>query len=367
METTDCVVIGAGVVGLAVASRLAATGREVLVLEAENAIGTQTSARNSEVIHAGIYYPSASLKAAFCMPGRNALYRYCEDRGVPFKRCGKLIVATEQDDISNLDNILKAGHLNGVKDLIKLDQPQVREMAPALNATAALWSPSTGIVDSHQLMLSLLGDLQRRGGALAINSGVRSMSPLGGAIQVTVDDDAETTIQAQTVVNCAGFGAVTVANNTKGLQASAIPRVAYAKGSYFAYSGKVPFDCLIYPVPTPGGLGIHLTLDQASQARFGPDVEWVDDVDYTVDPDSKARFVKSIQTYWPELEPSRLHASYSGIRIKTYAKNEDYHDFIISGPKDHGIPGIINLFGIESPGLTSCLAIANYVTTKLGE
>ncbi len=367
METTDCIVIGAGVVGLAVASRLAATGREVLILEVENAIGTQTSARNSEVIHAGIYYPPASLKAAFCMPGRNALYRYCEDRGVPFKRCGKLIAATGQDDISNLDNILKAGHLNGVRDLIKLEQPQVREMAPALNATAALWSPSTGIVDSHQLMLSLLGDLQRRGGALAMNSGVRSMSPYGDAIRVTVDDDAETIIQAHTVVNCAGLGAVTVANNTKGLRASAIPRVAYAKGSYFAYSGKVPFDCLIYPVPTPGGLGIHLTLDQAGQARFGPDVEWVDEIDYAVDPDSQVKFVKSIQSYWPELEPSRLHASYSGIRIKTYAKNADHHDFIISGPKDHGIPGIVNLFGIESPGLTSCLAIADYVAAKLGE
>ncbi len=365
METTDCIVIGAGVVGLAVASKLAATGREVLVLEAENAIGTQTSARNSEVVHAGIYYPPASLKAAFCVSGRKALYHYCTDRGVPFSRCGKLIVATENDNISDLDDILKTGQANGVTDLIKLDQPQVREMAPALNAAAALWSPSTGIVDSHQLMLSLLGDLQRHGGALVLNSGVKSMSSHGGKLQVTVDDDVETTIQAHTVVNCAGLGAVPVANHTNGLPASAIPRVDYAKGSYFAYSGKVPFDCLVYPVPSPGGLGIHLTLDQAGQARFGPDVEWVEEIDYTVDQNSRIKFVKSIQAYWPDLEPLRLHASYSGIRIKTFAKNADYHDFLISGPKDHGVPGLINLFGIESPSLTSCLAIADYVRAKL--
>ena len=367
METIDCIVIGAGVVGLAVGSRIAATGREVVVLEAESAVGTQTSARNSEVVHAGIYYPPASLKAAVCLPGREALYRYCADRGVPYKQCGKLIVASANDDLSNLDAILETGHDNGVTDLIKLDQSQVREKASALDAKAALWSPSTGIVDSHQLMLSLLGDLERLGGTLALNSGVKYISRSCGTTLVTVDDVDETTIQADMVVNCAGLGAVAVAGNTQELPSSSIPQIAYAKGSYFAYSGKVPFDCLVYPVPAPGGLGIHLTLDQAGQARFGPDVEWVDEIDYAVDQRSKEKFVKSIQIYWPELDPLRLHASYSGIRIKTFAKGADYHDFIISGPRDHGIPGLVNLFGIESPGLTSCLAIADYVTAKLIE
>lgn len=366
MESVDCIIIGAGVVGLAVARKLAASGKEVLILEAENAIGTQTSARNSEVIHAGIYYPPSSLKAALCRPGRDALYSYCAARGVPFRRCGKLIVATDQGQISSLGEIHETGLVNGVADLKKLDQSQVREIAPALNATAALWSPSTGIVDSHQLMLSLLGDLERDGGVLALNSRVKSISLHEGALEVSVDDGAETTIKAPVVVNSAGLGATSVAGKTKGMPASAVPDVSYAKGSYFSYSGKVPFDCLVYPVPTPGGLGIHLTLDQAGQARFGPDVEWVDTIDYAVDQKSKGRFAESVQTYWPELQPARLHASYSGIRIKTFAKNENYHDFVISGPSDHGIPGLINLFGIESPGLTACLAIADFVGDKLG-
>ena len=361
MEQIDCVVIGAGVVGLAVARKLAEDGREVLVLEAENAIGTQTSARNSEVVHAGIYYPSSSLKAALCYPGKEALYRYCSDRGVPHKRCGKLIVASDDNQLSGLEGILKTGHANGVTDLTLLDQKTVRETAPALNATAAIWSPSTGIVDSHQLMLALLADIELNGGMLALKSKVKSISPTEGGLQVCVDGDVETNILARTVVNCAGLGAVDVAKRTNGLPQTTIPDVAYAKGSYFAYSGPVPFDCLVYPMPAPGGLGIHLTLDQAGQARFGPDVEWVDTVDYAVDPASKDKFVKSIQTYWPDIQASRLHASYSGIRLKTYGKSREYHDFIVASEQQHCISGLVNLFGIESPGLTSCLAIADYV------
>lgn len=366
METIDCVVIGAGVVGLAVARKLSQSGKDVLVLEAEDAIGTQTSARNSEVVHAGIYYPPTSLKAALCKPGRDALYQYCSDRGVPFKRCGKLIVACDHGQLSALETIYDAGQGNGVSDLKKLNLDEVREVAPALNASAALWSPSTGIVDSHQLMLSLLADIERDGGGvLVLKSPVKNISQYNGSLQVCAGGGVETNILAQSVVNCAGLGAVSIAGNTEGLPKSTIPDVTYAKGSYFAYSGNVPFDCLVYPVPTPGGLGIHLTLDQAGQSRFGPDVEWVDQIDYSVDPASKAKFIESIQTYWPGLEPSRLHGSYSGIRIKTFAKNADYHDFIISGPGDHGIGGLVNLFGIESPGLTSCLAIADYVAAML--
>ncbi len=365
MERIDCVVIGAGVVGLAVARKLAEGGRDVLVLEAENTIGTQTSARNSEVIHAGIYYPSTSLKAALCSPGKEALYRYCRDRGVPHKQCGKLIVASDEGQLPGLAEILKAGHANGVSDLTILDQQAVRDTSPALNAVAAIWSPSTGIVDSHQLMLSLLADIERNGGTLVLKSEVKSISPLGDALRVCVDGDIETNILARTVVNCAGLGAVEIARRTDGLPESTIPDVAYAKGSYFAYSGSVPFDCLVYPMPAPGGLGIHLTLDQAGQARFGPDVEWVDKIDYGVDLAAKDKFVKSIQTYWPDVQARRLHGSYSGIRLKTYGKSGEYHDFVVSGEQEHGISGLVNLFGIESPGLTSCLAIADYVATTL--
>ena len=361
MERIDCVVVGAGVVGLAIARKLSEVGRDVLVLEAENAIGTQTSARNSEVIHAGIYYPNSSLKASLCSPGKEELYRYCQERSVPHRRCGKLIVASDEDQLSGLDGILKTGHANGVTDLTLLDQKDVRDKAPTLNAIAAIWSPSTGIVDSHQLMLALLADIERNGGTLALKSEVKNITPVGDALQICVGGDVETNIIARTVINCAGLGAVDVAQRTHGLPQTTIPYVAYAKGSYFAYSGPVPFDCLVYPMPSPGGLGIHLTLDQAGQARFGPDVEWVDTIDYMVDPAAKDKFVKSIRAYWPDVQASRLHASYSGVRLKTYGKSGEYHDFNVSGEQQHGISGLVNLFGIESPGLTSCLAIADYV------
>lgn len=365
METVECVVIGAGVVGLAVAAKLAQCGKEVLVLEAEGAIGTQTSARNSEVIHAGIYYPENSLKAAFCMPGRDALYRYCDERGVPYRRCGKLIVASTIEDINDLKTILATGHKNGVTDLEFLSQKAVTERAPALSVSAGIWSPSTGIVDSHQLMLALLGDVERNNGVVALKSRVIDVSPLKEGYAVTVDNDGQFQIFTHLIVNCAGLGAVSVAENTQGLPPSSIPQVSFAKGSYFSYSAPVPFDCLVYPMPAPGGLGIHLTLDQAGQARFGPDVEWVNDVDYSVDPNMAGEFAKAVSTYWPEIDASKLQASYSGIRIKTLASGRDFHDFIISGPKEHGLNGLVNLFGIESPGLTSCLAIANYVMATL--
>lgn len=365
MDTIECVVIGAGVVGLAVAAKLAASGKEVLVIEAEDAIGTQTSARNSEVIHAGIYYPENSLKAALCKRGRDALYRYCDDRGVPYKRCGKLIVASDPDHIEGLKAIFVAGLKNGVSDLEFLDREATIKRSPALNASAAIWSPSTGIIDSHQLMLALLGDIERNGGMLALKSSVTNINPVSGGFEVCVENGGVERIFAQSIFNCAGLGAVSVAAYTKGLPQSAIPAVAYAKGRYFSYSGSVPFDCLVYPMPAPGGLGIHLTLDQAGQARFGPDVEWVDSVDYDVDPSLAAAFAKSVSTYWPGIDEAKLQPSYSGIRLKTFAQNADFHDFIVSGPKHHGLDGLVNLFGIESPGLTSCLAIADYVAEIL--
>lgn len=365
METIECLVIGAGVVGLAVAKKLADSGREILVIEAEDAVGTQTSARNSEVIHAGIYYPTNSLKAAFCMPGRDALYSYCNDRGVPFDRCGKLIVASDPGQLSGLTEILNTGLGNGVSDLELLSREAVAERSPALNASAAIWSPSTGIVDSYQLMLALLGDIERHGSMVALKSRVLSVTPMNDGFEVCVENGGEFKILARTLVNCAGLGAVAVARNTLGLSKSSIPQVAYAKGSYFSYAGAVPFDCLIYPMPAPGGLGIHLTLDQAGQAKFGPDVEWVDDIDYHVDQGLAAKFAESVAIYWPEIDAAKLSASYSGIRIKTHGHSGDFHDFIISGPSQHGLPGLVNLFGVESPGLTSCLAIGDYVVATL--
>jgi len=372
MDTIEYLVIGAGVVGLAVAAKLAECGKEVLVVEAEDAIGTQTSARNSEVIHAGIYYPENSLKAALCMPGRDALYKYCNERGVPYKQCGKLIVAPSSANIDDLNAILVTGEKNGVSDLEYLSREATTERAPALNVSAAIWSPTTGIIDSHQLMLALLGDVENNGGMLALRSKVINVIPGNDGFGndgyiVTVENDGQTIIFARSIVNCAGLGATAVANNIQGLPLSTIPSVTYAKGSYFSYAAPVPFDCLIYPMPAPGGLGIHLTLDQAGQARFGPDVEWVNDVDYSVDPNMAGKFTKAISSYWPEIDASKLQASYSGIRIKTFAYGNDFHDFIISGPKQHGLIGLVNLFGIESPGLTSCLAIADYVARTLEE
>lgn len=365
METVECIVIGAGVVGLAVAANLVKTGKEVVVIEEQNSIGTQTSARNSEVIHAGIYYPPNSLKAALCKPGRDALYSYCDERGVSYKRCGKLIVATQADQLSGLRDIFNTGLRNGVSDLEFYDKVTVAEKAPALNATAAIWSPSTGIVDSYQLMLALLGDFESKGGMMALNSKVTNIRATDDGFEVCIKSDIEDQVFTPCLINCAGLGAVSVAENTQGLPLSTIPDVSYAKGNYFSYAGKVPFDCLIYPMPAAGGLGIHLTLDQAGQARFGPDVEWVDEVCYEVNPTLASTFATSVSTYWPGIEPSKLQASYSGIRIKTFSPSGNYHDFIISGPKHHGLNGLVNLFGIESPGLTSCLAIADYVAEIL--
>ncbi|RTL50135.1 MAG: NAD(P)/FAD-dependent oxidoreductase [Rhodocyclaceae bacterium] len=365
MEQVDCVVIGAGVVGLAVARRLAAAGREVVIVEAEDAIGTGISARNSEVIHAGIYYPRGSLKARLCVAGRKQLYDYCAQRGIAHRRCGKLIVATAPHQLPDLARIAEAARANGVDDLAPLSAEEARVLEPALSCVAALHSPSTGIVDSHGLMLSLLGDAERDGAVLALKSRVTGGAVGPDGIELTVESDGVMTLRARTVVNCAGLGAQSVARALAGLPAVSVPPLHYAKGNYFSFAGRAPFSRLIYPVPEAAGLGVHLTLDLGGQARFGPDVEWIDAIDYRVSPARAEAFYGEIRRYWPALPDGALNPAYAGIRPKPHAPGEAARDFLFSGPADHGLPGLVNLYGIESPGLTASLAIADHVSDLL--
>jgi L-2-hydroxyglutarate oxidase LhgO len=362
MEKIDCIVIGAGVIGLAVARRLAADGRDVLILESESAFGTGISARNSEVIHAGIYYAAGSLKARLCVAGRGMLYAYCEERGISHRRCGKLIVATREQQRAQLDRIAAGARANGVDDLRFLSRTEARALEPALECTAALLSPSTGIIDSHALMLSLLGDAERNGAVLALNSPVTGGETVDGGIVLNVKVGAsETAILARTVVNCAGLGAQGIARRLRGLPPQSVPPLHYAKGNYYALAGRAPFSRLIYPVPEAAGLGVHLTLDLGGQARFGPDVEWIDTIDYTVAPERAEAFYGEVRRYWPQLPDGALVPAYAGIRPKPHAPGEPACDFLVSGPAEHGVPGLVCLYGIESPGLTSCLALADHV------
>ena len=360
-EQVDTVVIGAGVVGLAVARALALQGREVMVLEAADAFGTGTSARNSEVIHAGLYYPRGSLKARLCVQGRQALYDYCASHGVAHQRRGKLIVATRDEQIGALERIGAAAAANGVHDLRRLDAAQARAREPALRCVAALESPSTGIIDSHGLMLALLGDLESAGGLVAVRSPVLSGRILADGILLRVGGDEPMELIARRVVNCAGPHAQTVAAAIDGLPPGSIPAGRYAKGNYYALSGKAPFSRLIYPVPEPGGLGVHLTLDLGGQAKFGPDVEWIADPDYTVDAARAQGFARAIRRWWPELDATRLQPGYAGVRPKIVGPGEADADFRIDGPAAHGTPGLVHLYGIESPGLTAALAIGEQV------
>ena len=364
-DRVDCVVIGAGVVGLAVARACALVGLETLALEAESTIGTATSARNSEVIHAGLYYPRGSLKARLCVQGRQALYDYCASHGVAHQRCGKLIVATRDEQIGALERIGAAAAANGVHDLRRLDAAQARAREPALQCVAALESPSTGIIDSHGLMLALLGDLESAGGLVAVRSPVLSGRILADGILLRVGGDESMELVAHRVVNCAGLHAQAVAAALDGLPPDSIPAGRYAKGNYYALSGKAPFSRLIYPVPEPGGLGVHLTLDLGGQARFGPDVEWIDAIDYTVDPARADGFYAAIRRYWPDLRDGALRPDYAGIRPKLAVPAGQDADFLIQDARTHGVPGLVNLYGIESPGLTACLAIADEVTARL--
>lgn len=364
MDEFDCAVIGAGVVGLAVARALALTGREVIVLEAEGAIGTGTSSRNSEVIHAGIYYPKGSLKARLCVEGKRLLYDYAGERGLPHRRCGKLIVATSEAQVAQLSEIMAKAAANGVDDMVLLSGDQVRAMEPQLQCLAALHSPSTGIVDSHALMLSLQGDLEGAGGVVALKSGVVGAECVGDAIVLKSIDG--TRLRCKSVVNAAGLGAPALARQFDGLPATSVPTAYFAKGNYFTLAGRAPFSRLIYPVPEAAGLGVHLTLDLGGQAKFGPDVQWVDSADdLVVDPARGDGFYAEVRKYWPGLPDGALIPGYAGIRPKISGPGEATADFMIAGPAVHGVRGLVNLFGIESPGLTSSLAIGDHVAGLL--
>jgi L-2-hydroxyglutarate oxidase LhgO len=364
-EQVDCVVIGAGVVGLAVARALAMRGRETLVLEAEAAIGTGTSSRNSEVIHAGIHYPAGSAKASLCVAGKQLLYDYCEARGIEHRRCGKLIVAAEPEQVRTLENIGTTARANGVNDLLWLSAAEASAMEPALHCIAALLSPSTGIVDSHGLMLALQGDLERAGGTVALRAPVRGGRCGRGVIHLQAGAQETMELAARVVVNSAGLYAQEVARRIAGIPPGSIPPTFYAKGNYYVLLGKPPFEHLIYPVPEPGGLGVHLTIDLAGQGKFGPDVEWIEKLDYAVDPARAASFYRVIRRYWPQLPDGALHPGYAGIRPKLSGAGAPAADFLIQGPQSHGVRGWINLYGIESPGLTAALAIGEQVANAV--
>ena len=362
MENLDAVVIGGGVVGLAVARELARAGREVVILEAEDAIGTHTSSRNSEVIHAGIYYPRGTLKARTCVAGKELLYEYCVAHGVPHRRCGKLIVAADEKQLPDLEAIQKKAHANGVTDVVWMAREQALALEPALHCVAALYSPSTGIIDSHALMLAYLGDAEAHGAMLALKTHIIGAQVIADGFVVRTN---EMDVECRVLVNSAGLRAPSVARRIEGFPEKLVPRELYAKGNYYSLNRKSPFSRLVYPVPEPGGLGVHVTLDLAGQARFGPDVEWIERIDYVVDPKRAERFYAAIRRYWPGLRDGALAPGYAGIRPKTAGPGEPAPDFAVQGPRVHGIPGLVHLFGIESPGLTSSLALAALVLEEL--
>ncbi|MBV9393419.1 MAG: NAD(P)/FAD-dependent oxidoreductase [Methylobacteriaceae bacterium] len=361
MDRVDCVVVGAGVVGLAIARALAQAAREVIILEAAEAIGTGISSRNSEVIHAGIYYPKDSLMARFCVAGKHALYAFCADHGVPHKRCGKLIVATNELEAGKLASIEARARANGVDDLRFLSATEAQALEPALACTGALLSPSTGIVDSHHLMLALLGDAEAAGASLALNAPLLEGRAGEDGMEISVGGADPLTLSTRLVVNAAGLEAPLIARNISGMPQAAVPTRYFAKGNYFTLTTRSPFSHLIYPVPEPGGLGVHLTLDLGGQAKFGPDVEWVEAIDYDVDPSRDERFYRAIRRYWPGLPEASLQPGYAGIRPKIVPPEIAAQDFVVQTPREHGVAGLINLFGIESPGLTSALALAQHV------
>jgi len=372
----ECLVIGAGVVGLAVARALVMQGREVWLIEQESQVGMQTSARNSEVIHAGIYYPQGSLKAKLCVEGRRLLYDYCEAKKVPFRRCGKLIVAKDLSQITDLKRIEQHALVNGVNDLRFLEKSEVQEIEPSLDVAAALLSPSTGILDSHAYMQQLLADYQNASGQLVLNTTLSVSSVCRDGVMFDLLGQGAQ-LKAKYCVNAVGLNAVNLFKEIEGFPQACLPLASYAKGSYFSYGAKTPFSHLVYPIPEPGGLGIHLTLDMMGAAKFGPDVEWLEGstlgksasymaaFDYAVDPEKIADFAKAIREYWPNVDEAKLVAAYAGVRPKISTQFEPAGDFIIQGSNVHGIKGLVNLFGIESPGLTASLAIANQVTDLL--
>lgn len=361
----DAIVIGAGVIGLACARKLAKLGLETILLESQSSIGQGISSRNSEVIHAGIYYKQDSWKAKLCVQGKEALYQYCETRHIPHQRIGKWIVATHEAQVQALQTIASRAAENGCHDLTFIDKNDARKIEPQLRCELVLNSPSTGIIDSHALMQALYNDFERAGGALAVCSPVAKGEITEQSILLHLNDQDKTTISATHVINAAGLEAPNIAAQLINFPKEHIPPRCYAKGSYFTLAGKSPFQRLIYPVPEAGGLGVHLTLDMAGCARFGPDVEWIDEPNYVVDSAKISKFYEAIKNYWPGCDESRLTPGYAGVRPKLGLPQHFYDDFVIQGPEIHGVHGLMNLFGIESPGLTSCLSIADEVARQL--
>ena len=361
VERVECVVIGAGVVGLAVARALALSGRDVWLLEAADGIGTGISSRNSEVIHAGIYYPQGSLKARFCVEGKALLYAYCAERGIPHRRLGKLIVASDEAEVPVLETIRGKAAANGVTDLEFLPAEEAIRLEPALRVAGALLSPSTGVVDSHGLMLALQGDIENAGGAVVFHAPVLGGAVQRGTILLHIGGPEPMDLECEILVNAAGLTAPALAVSIGGIPPQTIPKAYMCKGSYYSLTGRAPFQRLIYPVPEKAGLGVHLTLDLGGQARFGPDTEWVEAEQYDVDINRAQGFYAAIRRYWPALPDGALTPGYAGIRPKISAPTDPAADFLVSGPADHGIGGLVNLFGIESPGLTSSLAIGAHV------
>jgi len=357
----DAVVIGGGVVGLAVARALSLAGREVTLLEAASSTGSVTSSRNSEVIHAGLYYPSASLKARLCVEGKAGLYAYCEARGVPHERCGKLVIAATRAEAAWLEKLQALARNNGVNDCILLDAAALQRLEPELAGAAALLSPSTGIIDSHCLMACLRADIESSGGIVVANSPVLGGALDGDRIRLNVGGRDPVDVAARLAVNCAGLDAWAVSRGIEGVDPATIPERHLAKGSYFSLSGRAPSRRLVYPVPEPGGLGTHLTLDLSGQARFGPDVEWTDSISYDVDPRRADGFYAAIRRYWPGLPDGALQPAYSGMRPKVAGPLDKAGDFVIQGPSETGHPAFAALYGIESPGLTASLAIGRMV------
>jgi L-2-hydroxyglutarate oxidase LhgO len=366
MDRVETVVVGAGVVGLAIARALAVSGREVVIVERETSFGTATSSRNSEVIHAGLYYPPGSWKAKLCIEGAARLYAYCRERQIPHRRCGKLIVACEDDEHEALASIAERSAACGGGPLQWLDRSELSALEPALRGSAALLSPNTGIVDSHELMRALLADAEDHGATLAVASrAVGAEATASGFVLRVASEGVELCLEARELVNAAGLGAREFAARIDGLESQTIPLLYLAKGSYFTTSARVPFSRLVYPVPDEAGLGVHLTLDLGGQARFGPDVEWVSTIDYRVDAQRAAGFEAQVRRYWPALPEGSLQPAYSGIRPKLVGPGKGAADFRIDGAEVHGVSGLVCLYGIESPGLTASLAIADKVVELL--
>jgi L-2-hydroxyglutarate oxidase LhgO len=366
MDEVDCVVAGAGVVGIAVARALARAGREVIVLDAADGIGTETSSRNSEVVHAGIHYPKDSLMARLCVQGRRMLYAYCTEHGVPFNNCGKLIVAASAAESTQLAGIKARAEANGVEGMRLLTAVEARELEPNLHCTGALLSPTTGIVDSHAYMLALQGDAEEADAMFVFRSPILSGRVVDSGLELAVGGAEPMRLRCKLLINSAGLQGPKLAHSIQGMPSQLIPQQYYAKGNYFTLVGRSPFSRLIYPVPVPGGLGVHSTIDMGGQTRFGPDVEWIDTLDYSVDPRRAESFYSAIRRYWPDLKDGSLQPGYAGIRPKTVPKGSPSQDFTVQGPQAHGISSLVNLFGIESPGLTAAIALAEMVAGLAG-